>query len=265
LPLCLLPLSLAFACGGGDSPPQNPVACDPLSADETPVALGTILGAGRDASGTVYVVDHVEAGDRVFVSQANVLYRERVTGSGEGPSFRIYTLGDHVPILTLQIDTAGGQTRMGVVMGQVRMFVIGQEGEELAPLSAADVSSLTVRNLPPQVVLEYAASLQDGRWLVVVRPRDDWTYEDFRAFFGPKEGVVERRVVRVLRQRDGGSTTISLDVDGTTATASFPIVFDGTTFQPGPASLEIGGQTLPLMLLARDTKPDGAQYLCLSR
>jgi hypothetical protein len=114
-------------------------------------------------------------------------------------------------------------------------------------------------------VLEYAASLQDGRWLVVVRPRDDWTYADFRAFFGLKEGVLERPVVTVSRARDGGSTTISFEIDGATATASFPVVFDGTTFQAGPPTLAMGGATLGMTLLPSATKPNDVKYLCLTR
>ena len=50
-------------------------ACSPLTANVQPLTLGNILGAGRHADGTVYVLDDGEPAPRAFVSQGNVLQR----------------------------------------------------------------------------------------------------------------------------------------------------------------------------------------------
>ena len=56
--------------------------------------------------------------------------------------------------------------------------------------------------LSPVVFLEYNAQATDGRFLVVVRPKDEWTYEDFRVFFGPSDRVAQRHVAKsVTRPR----------------------------------------------------------------
>ena len=62
----MLAVLMACGCGGPEAP--VPTACDSLAADETPIALATILGIGRDANGTIYVVDEAGTEDRVFVS-----------------------------------------------------------------------------------------------------------------------------------------------------------------------------------------------------
>jgi hypothetical protein len=64
-------------------------------------------------------------------------------------------------------------------------------------------------------------ALADGNVMVVTRPRDDWSYADFRLFLGPMGAVAERRVGNVTGARDGGSTTITFDLDGTSAVARF--------------------------------------------
>ncbi len=54
-----------------------PVACDPLAPK--PITLGAIVGVGTDESGTSYV----DATNGVFVSVADGLDRQHVTGSGQ--------------------------------------------------------------------------------------------------------------------------------------------------------------------------------------
>ncbi len=57
--------------------PATETACDPLAAK--PVTLGTIVGVGQDAAGTLYV----DAANGVFVSEGGRLLRQHVTGSGQ--------------------------------------------------------------------------------------------------------------------------------------------------------------------------------------
>jgi hypothetical protein len=192
------------------------------------------------------------------------LVRQRIAGSGSGSDFYVFDISDYVPAFVLQIDIpAGGTMRMGVFNGTLtdsKTFVIGQQGEELTVLPAGGVASMPVRNLPGEVVVEYAAALADGEVMVVTRPRDDLSYTDFRLFLGPMGAVAERKVNSVVRARDGGSTTITFDLDGTSAVASFPVVFADGGFARGPATLTVGGTTT--LLTRQGAQPAGATYFC---
>ena len=239
--------------------------CDPFAPRPLPIALGTVIAAGQDSSGVIFAADQVDSSQRVFVSDASgTLVRQRIAGSGSGPDFYVFDVSDHDPAFVLQIDIpAGGTMRMGVLHGTLKdskTFVIGQQGEELTVLPAGAIAGMPVRNLPGDVVVEYAAASADGDVMVVTRPRDDWSYTDFRLFLGPMGAVAERKVSNVLRALDGGSTTIAFDLDGTSATASFPVVFADGGFAPGPATLTVGGSTTPLT--RQGAQPAGAAYLC---
>lgn len=238
-------------------------ACDPLAAVQHPIALGTILGVGRDAAGTLYVVDQSGSDQRVFVSSQGALTRQRVAGSGMVGALYVFTVMDHDPEFTLELSTEGGTTRMGVVTGPFngKSFVIGQEGEELSVLAADSIAGMPLHNLPGTVLVEYAAALPDQRVMVVTRPQDDWSYADFRLFLGRPGALDERKVTKVTRALDGGSTTIEFVLDGGKAVASFPVVSspDGG-FAPGQATLAVGGATSDLTRL--DGPPDAASYRC---
>src|SRR5688572_15126075 len=59
-PLVLLAL-LACSDGGQDEPEDAESNCDPLRFETgAPIELGTVLAAGRDSVGAVYVVDEIE-------------------------------------------------------------------------------------------------------------------------------------------------------------------------------------------------------------
>jgi hypothetical protein len=53
------------------------ISCDPLAAK--PIALGVVVGVGKDASGTLYV----DAASGVWVSERGTLVRQHVTGTGQ--------------------------------------------------------------------------------------------------------------------------------------------------------------------------------------
>jgi hypothetical protein len=131
---------------------------------------------------------------------------------------------------------------------------------DLTVLSGSDITAIPVRNLPGDITVEYIATLPDGKWLVVTRPSDDWTYDDFRLFLGPTDQIAERAVSSVIRFRDGGSTTITFDYDGSSTVASFPVVLSDASFSPGPATLTIAGATISL---TRQPTLPTATYLCL--
>jgi hypothetical protein len=245
--------------------------CDPLAAAPKPIALGTILGVGQSADGTIYAADQLDdSTQRVFVSDATgALDRQRTSGSGIGtnPDFWVFDTNGPGPIFVLEIDkSANGSIRMGVLQGTLKdkkQLVIGQDGEELTVIPSSAITGRTVRNLPGDVTVEYVATTSDGSVLLVTRPTDDWTYNDFRLFLGPIDRITERQVSNVTRYTDGGSTYITFALDGSSAKASFPIVRgDGGIIMVGAAdSLTVGNTTTPLTRLT--TPPISATYLCL--
>jgi hypothetical protein len=256
--MLLVALSLA-ACSS--SPSDERHGCDPLAAAEQPITLGAILAIGKDSAGTLYLVDQSGPDYRVFVSSQGSLFRQRIAGSGTGASLYVFHVSDHDPELTLEVSFEGGTTRMGLVTGPFagKTFVIGQQGEELTVVGDDAIAGMPLRNLPGTIYIEYVAQL-DQRVMVVTRPLDDWTYQDFRVFFGPLAGLLERHVSNVSRAKDGGSTSIVFDLDGAQATAWFPVVWTGTGVTPGQATLSVNGTTSDLTRL--DTPPTGGQYQC---
>jgi len=285
--ICVLPIIAGVACGGSETPSRQEdgssnasldagvdetgadvrAACDPFAARPLPIALGTVIAVGQSSAGLFYAVDQFDSSQRVFVSDASgTLVRQRIAGSGTGPDFYVFDISDHDPAFVLQIDiSASGTMRMGVFNGTLtdrKTFVIGEQGEELTVLPVGAVAGMPVHNLSGDVVVEYAAALADGDVMVVTRPRDDWSYEDFRLFLGPMGAVAERSVGNVVRGKDGGSTTITFDLDGSSAVASFPVVFADGGSAPGLATLTVGGTTTSLT--RQGAQPAGATYLCSS-
>jgi hypothetical protein len=268
----LLVLASIALCGCNGDEPAALTACDPFADQERPIALGELLGAGKDSHGTYYVVDSGD-GDggepRVYVSDGDVLERQRIAGTASisTPDGRllVFSILERDPDLTVAVEESGGETRMGVLEGDFagRTFVIGEDGEELTAVPASEIADMELRNLPGDVVLEYAAELEDGRLLVVTRPYDDWSHDDFRIFLGPTARLEERTVHQVVRARDGGSTTIEFDLEEDHATAAFPVVFDeqSMNFEPGSATLSVSGELQELTRL--DEVLGDIEYVCL--
>lgn len=73
------------ACSSPPNATSNAMApCDPLA--RPPLQLDTVLGAGKDASGTLFVATTRASGntaeERVLVSQGSALVRQHVLGFG---------------------------------------------------------------------------------------------------------------------------------------------------------------------------------------
>lgn len=102
----------------------------------------------------------------------------------------------------------------------------------------------------PPYVIEYHVATDDGLRLVVTRPDADIDYETFRVFFSRDEQsvpVVERVVVGVSRQRDGGTTDITFRGDGEEIRAHFPVTYDEETevfSHDEPATVTVGGEEI---------------------
>jgi hypothetical protein len=254
------------ACDQARSPSsaeQPATACDPLAAVVLPVTLGTVLAVGKDAGGTLYVVEQPanSSSQRLFVSRAMTLARQRVSGSGQegsGPGSRLLiSADDSSGPYHLEVEMgASGAARIGLLRGPIprtKFFTIGVDGEVLEVRSTRDLDGYRAENLPGTFSIEHAGSVPDGRWVVVTSPDVDTHYEDFRLFFGPPERLVERPVLGVAR---GSYTTITFTVDGREAKVVFGSQFN--TFVS--SELVIDGQSQALT--AASAKPDGATFFC---
>ncbi len=259
---CCLLLTLGAACASESSDPELQL-CEPLGTTSASlVELEELVGAGRDAEGTIYVVDKTRRGDvRAFVGDESGLRSEVVGGAGggtqEGGEWTTVTL-DGLNLMIKVTTAADGTRRMGVceASDDARDFTIGEEGEELEVLEPAAVETLPITDLPGDVFVEYWVQTEDGQLLLVTRPTYDWDYTDFRVFFGPPDRVDERIVDEVQRLRDGGTTMITFDIDGTQATATFP-----TPSGDDEPWMELGGETFALTEVTADPH-EGADFYC---
>jgi len=188
--------------------------CDPLTVDAAPIALGTLVAAGKSAAdGTVYVLDRgpvgTTSGVRAFVSDGSVLRRRNVAGTGEGADFVIATVDDPAGRLDVRVDIANGSathmaiTRNGPDPGS-KTFV---GGEELVLLAVSDLSTFTLANIAG-VRVTYAATASDGHRFYAFEPTIDNRQGALRAFYGTADRVVERRVLSESRD-----LTIHLEID----------------------------------------------------
>jgi hypothetical protein len=164
---------------------------------------------------------------RVFSSEGSELVHRRVAGSGSESSADLEALTFQVQepfAFTLKVEIPkSGEIRMGVFRGAFndKTFTVGAQGDVLT-VDGGAVQGLTVRNLPGGLTVEYEADTADGRRLVVTRPTDDWSYEDFRLFLGSADHMEERKVAAVSRASDGGTTKIRCVIDGKESLALFP-------------------------------------------
>jgi hypothetical protein len=249
-------LAVVVACFGGCAAKGEPYAepgtsaCAPLAAAERPIELGEVIAVAEAADGTIYVADQVDADYRVFVANGAELVRAPVTGTGSltsagGETVLLgFLLGDVDWRLAIEISESS--TRVALAQGTAeRSFEdVLAAGEELGVLDESAIADLPLRNLPGDIEIEYVARVETGEGLAVIRPREDWGYEDFRLFLGGAELLVEREVESVVRARDGGSTWIRFDFHGETAELSFPV--------NDPATLVTGSGTYAVERLANE-------------
>jgi len=257
-------VAVVTGCGNGTSEDRS---CTPLASEPAQeIFLSTVLGIGRHADGTLYLLDQRGPGDyRAFVSQGASLGRRSISGIGTGQeaagTWYVVTIEDPDAPFTLKVDDTSGALRMGVVRGVFadRDFVIGEMGDVLEVQSTDAITGMTVLDVPGGAVVEYFAHLPDGRALVVTRPSADWSYGDFRLFVGTAERMIQQPVASVQRARDGGTTWIQFTLDGTTAIAFFP----SPLLEGGYPTLDVGGDSLTLALEPAGTSPTNFSFLCL--
>jgi hypothetical protein len=258
-----------------DQGEDEPESCEPLETTEVPIKLGHVTAVGKAEDGTLFVVDdnpENAAEHRLFVSDGLTLVRREVSGTGESNEDGAQRLSLSVvgeKPFTLFLEIRGTPTRMLVVTGPLKdknLDISAQKGDELEVVDASVISGLRARNLPGDVLVEYSAKVESERRLIVTRPDHDWTYEDFRVFFGESDRVEEQKVLSVMRARDGGSTWVRFTVGAEEAEAFFPtrLQVPGREAPMEPNTLKIGGESLEIELLPMDEQEvDGLAFTCL--
>ncbi len=222
-----------------DLDPGPPAAgpCDPLSSEPRPVDLDGPLAVARARDGRYYVVDRVGTTDsRSFLGRDGVLWRQGDVHSGEvSREHVLYGAQVDGSWLRLVVDRAAS-LRGTIARRDWSMALVPPEndlgagknhrqriGETLRPMKENAVHGWTIIDrAPPRIGVQYLARTSDDRWLIVTMP-EPLGFDHLRLYFGPREAVRERRLVRYRRQRDGGTTRIDFDVDGLEMQAHFPV------------------------------------------
>jgi hypothetical protein len=238
--------------------------CDPLAAQTLPIELGTILAAGKDERGTLYVVDRAAAAsdERVFVSNGNALYRKRQSGAGStGSSDFFWQFDDDGTLERLVVHKQAGRvTGIALAPANERTFFaqLDDRAQKLSPVDPASTHGFDVRNLPGEVVVEFVADAADGSRIVVTRPKDDWTYDDFRIFYGTDSRLAER--VTSFR---GAKSYRAFDfiVDGATWHVAFASSLSAVT----ESAIDTGTATLPLTLVDPPVVSPADSFECFVR
>lgn len=239
-------------------------SCDPLAAQELPTQLGMVIAAGKDEQGTLYVVDRnpAESGERVFVSRGETLYRKRVSGSGStGTSDFTWSFDDDGTPERLVVHKQGDTvTEIALAPPDERTFVdqLDDRAQKLAPVDPSSVTGLAVRNLPGEIVVEFVADAPDGSRLIVTRPMDDWTYDDFRIFYGINGHLLER-----VTTFNGALSYRAFDfvIDG----ATWHVIFASMLNPAIESAIDTGTASIPLTLVDPPVVSPNDSFECFVR
>jgi hypothetical protein len=256
--------STAMGDGGGGT--ANAVSslrpCDPLAELTTSVSLeaSRVVAAGRAQDGSIYVI---YGDNRLFVGNDQNLIERIVIGSGEtGTRTDLdYTDDDGSPV-KVELLNDGTTVQMVVARGtQSSKGIDAGSGEVLTLLESATAAQIGATTTAT-FTIDFAASLADGRSLVVVAPARDADYQQFRVFLGPSSALAQRAVSNFGSSRSG-QRSATVTIDGAPA--------DLTYLPGGPSALNPNGG--PTTLSTADTTyelneaavPDDASYLCFSK
>jgi hypothetical protein len=198
------------ASGDGSEPSSEPAAdvnvpeagatdgaspCDPLAP--LPLALGVILGVGRDSSGVVYVADTGSSGEpRVFVSNGMTLGRQRVVGSDQSGTtqYRMTfesAYGSGSDARDLLVNVQDGQPSGMALAPPNSTEYLADAGSDTTPLTPdlSAIEGMTVVSLPATVA--YLGDVSNGDVLIVTVPTDSDLGNDYRFFYGPDDDLSE--------------------------------------------------------------------------
>ena len=226
----LVACTTSNAGGGGtgtvDGNTTTEVACDPLAAK--PIALGAVVGVGKDASGTLYV----DAASGVFVSGGGKLLRQHVTGTGQSGTsefaFGFEPAGDDgTHARSLLVETKGSiATAMALGPTNSKAF-LSQSPAGVTPLTlvdAATVSGMMLVNTPN--LISYIGDAATGDVVLATVPMNEdltSTNGGLSIFYGPPNGVAQRTVTS-LEQSLSNNGTVTFLVGTTPYVLAFGVV-----------------------------------------
>jgi hypothetical protein len=247
-------LTAATGACSDDTAPAMPATstCEPFEAHSEPGALMTVLAAGRGMSGVIYVVDGSDGDLRAFIGTETMLTRLHViggSGSDDG-SIERYTLTiDEQPSYTLIVEKSATETRIARTLDvELRDPAIDNlaPGDELTLIDPATLDDAEVVDVTAGIAIDYLARLPNDDLILIIVPTDEdgIDYEAFRVFFGRAGSLIEQPLIEVTRARDGGSTHVVFELDGSTADAFFPVDLSG--MNPMPATLDHDSELVEL-------------------
>jgi hypothetical protein len=241
--------------------PSSLSACDPLAAITTPVQLDAsqVVAAGRAKDGSLYVIYNR---DSLFVGSDENLVERIVIGSGESPSQTDldYTDDDGTPVI-VEVVRDGTGTHMAVARGMQKSKGIDSgNGEPLTLVDAALIANLSA-STTQTFEIDFAASLPDGRELVVIAPSHGTGYDQFRVFLGPPNALAQQAVTNFGSSKSG-QRFATVMIDGAPADLTY-LAGGPSALNPvgGPSTLTVTGTAYPL---TEGPVPAGASYLCFS-
>jgi hypothetical protein len=227
----LAALGLLVACstsdGNGDASRATATPCDPLAAK--PLTLGTVVGVGKDAAGTLYV----DSSHGVFVvdNGSTKLIRQHVTGSGSsGTTELLFTFeapgADISTAQQLLVETTGSPamaTAMALGPTSSKAFLNQAPAgtTALTVVDASTVSGLAVVNTPNAI--SYLADVSNGDVILATVPlNDDETSSDggLAIFYGPPDAVAQRTITG-FEETLSGNGTVTFLVGATTYVLAF--------------------------------------------
>ena len=237
-------------------------ACDPLADRPQPITLGQVIAAGKDATGTLYVISsssYPDDPDLAFISTSAGLQRQRILGSGAGGSpdanFTV-SLDEATPTRIVAKRVGDMIVGIALVHDQDKTFYdqLPASATQLTVVDPSTLSGMPVFNLPGQQELRAFGTGSDGSQLVVTFPRDDGTDADYRVYYGIGN-VLTQRVVTMESQTLSSTLYLTFAVEGGTidATIAGPSIFVpvGTSSQLTtakgvvPLTVDLGQTTLP--------------------
>ena len=270
------------ADGGGHAALDGSIAttastpCDPLASPS--VALATVLGVGKDAGGTLYVVDTRggSTSPRVLVSEGNELKRQHVAGSGQttanGGATTQYTFtieaagsdGSDARSLLLNVEgTPATASAMALGPADSKSPLGGPGETPLTVVDASAVAGLSVIDLPG--VTAYVIDVSNGDAIVITEPGDNESDTDYRLFYGAPGAMVERTIVSFEQALSGypmitflvGTTQYAMSLGGVSIPDAGPFAQE-----PGPGTLSTDSGPLSLTVRVPTPGLGGFSFSC---
>jgi hypothetical protein len=258
--------------------PATETACDPLAAKS--ITLGTIVGVGQDAAGTLYV----DAANGVFVSEGGRLLRQHVTGGGQsGATQFLFTFepagDDGSSARNLLVETSGS-TAIAMALGPTgSKSFLGQSDAGVTSLTlvaASTVTGMTVVNTPN--VIEYVGDVDSGDVVLATVPLNsdsisiDGGVEDggLSIFYGPPSALAQRTVT-TFGESLSGDGSLTFLVGDVPYLLTFGMVQGPDAGPLGTFALEgltpQGGAQLSVTLRSPtpSADPPGLSFTCLAQ